>query len=364
MSSDTMSVEVRDYVAGVRAALSDLPVEDVEEFTTGMEADLAERLAEPGDGTLRDRLGDPEVYAAELRSAAGLPPRVAGVVGKKHVGERVSDWWAGVSGSVLDALPWLRDLRPVWWAVRGFSLAALPAMMIGAPITWLGLLGAAVSVAAGLLARNGKLTGEWVGPIRVIGNVLAVLLLPFAFILFVERGSYSESAYPDSQPAFGPGIWNNGEPVTTLYGYDETGRRIDTVRLYDQHGREIRVDPWHVQQYLSPEDRSLAFDPQTGEPQLDDAVFPLRWGSHTGWEGIPLEHGWDPPVAITPLPGPVPSAEASPSPTPTATATASPAPSGTAAPTASASPSGAPGATQTSPGSGAAATPTPTATSR
>lgn len=40
--------EVRDYVARVRAALADLPAEDVDEFTTGMEADLAERLAEPG----------------------------------------------------------------------------------------------------------------------------------------------------------------------------------------------------------------------------------------------------------------------------------------------------------------------------
>lgn len=63
--NDTMSTEVREYVTRVRAALSDLPVADVEEFTTGMEADLAERLAEPGEGTLSDRLGSPEVYAAE-----------------------------------------------------------------------------------------------------------------------------------------------------------------------------------------------------------------------------------------------------------------------------------------------------------
>ncbi len=94
--NDTVAMEVRDYVVGVRAALADLPPEDVEEFTTGMEADLAERLAEPGDGTLRDRLGEPDAYAAELRSAAGLPPRAALVQSKKPVAQRLSDRWASL----------------------------------------------------------------------------------------------------------------------------------------------------------------------------------------------------------------------------------------------------------------------------
>lgn len=38
------STDVRAYVVRVRAALSDLPTEDVEELTQGMEADLTVRI--------------------------------------------------------------------------------------------------------------------------------------------------------------------------------------------------------------------------------------------------------------------------------------------------------------------------------
>lgn len=334
--NSTVSGEVQDYVLEVRAALADLPVEDVEEFTTGMEADLAERLAEPGEGTLRDRLGDPDAYAAELRSAAGLPPRVAGVEAKKPAAERLSAWWTGVSGQVLSEAPWLRDLRPLWWALRGFILAVVPSQMFGVSIVSLGLLGAAVSVALGLMARHGTLAGEWVGPVRVIGNLTALVLLPIAFVAFLDRGSYSEESYAEPQYSSAPGIWNNGEPVMNIYAYDESGHRLDRVRLFDQQNKPLTIDPSMLMEGLTGEEHSSAFDPKTGGPTFDRTVFPVRWGSGTGWEGIPTEGRWDPPVAITPLPGPVPSVEASP--TPSAT----------------------PQATQTSPGTGATATPTPT----
>ena len=67
--------DVRAYVLAVRAWLGDLPADEVEDLTAGMEADLAERAAESG-GPLGGLLGQPEAYAAELRAAAGLPPRV------------------------------------------------------------------------------------------------------------------------------------------------------------------------------------------------------------------------------------------------------------------------------------------------
>ena len=66
--------DVQAYVRAVRAWLGDLPADEVEDLTAGMEADLAERAAESG-GPLGGLLGEPEAYAAELRSAAGLPPR-------------------------------------------------------------------------------------------------------------------------------------------------------------------------------------------------------------------------------------------------------------------------------------------------
>ena len=68
---------VAAYVREVRAELTDLPAEDVDDLTGGMEADLSELAAESG-GDLIGRLGSPRLYAAELRAAAGLPERVAG----------------------------------------------------------------------------------------------------------------------------------------------------------------------------------------------------------------------------------------------------------------------------------------------
>jgi len=350
--NSTVSTEVRDYVAQVRAALADLPVEDVEEFTTGMEADLAERLAEPGEGTLRDRVGEPDAYAAELRSAAGLPARSDALQTSTSAAERLSLWWSGVSSSILTPMPWLRDLRPVWWLVRGFSLGSVPAIILGVSITWFGLMGAVVSVAAGLLARHGKLTAEWVKPVRVILNIVAVLLLPLAFVMFVDRvDPYANEVYSNEAVPSGTGLANNGEPVANIYAYDETGRRIDKVRLLDQNGRALQVGEDFVYQTDDVEALDRLRDPVTGEITVPRDVFPLRWNSRSGWERMGGTD-WEPPMAITPLPGPVPSVEVSPTPAPSSTPTpgAGVSPSPTATPT----------APPTSPSSGVSATPTPT----
>ena len=89
-SASDSAAQVQEYVSAVRAALSDLSLEEVEDLTAGMDADLGELLAERG-GTLEVALGSPQAYAAELRTAAGLPaacacclhpPPCAEVIGK------------------------------------------------------------------------------------------------------------------------------------------------------------------------------------------------------------------------------------------------------------------------------------------
>ena len=349
MTNDTMSAAVRDYVMQVRTALADLPAEDVEEFTTGMEADLAERLAEPGEGTLGDRLGTPEVYAAELRSAAGLPQRVAIVPTRVSAGERISAGWSRLSGQVLAAAPWLSDLRPLWWAVRGFTLAAVPMWIMGGPTVFYGMIGSILSVVLGLLVGQGVLRGGWIASVRVIGNVAAVLLLPIAFVVLVDRAPISSDVYgANPQASYGPGagLTNDGEQVGNLYAYDETGRRIDKVRLLDQNGRAVKLSEDFVYQSGDQDALDTLRDPRTGELAVARDVFPLRWNDRTGWERFG-DSEWEPPLAITPLPGPVPEVSAGPEPTVTPTPTGSP------------SPTASPQATQTSPGTGATATPTP-----
>lgn len=349
--NETVSGEVREYVVGVRAALGDLAPEDVEEFTLGMEADLGERLAEPGEGTLRDRVGEPAAYAAELRSAAGLPPRAAVVEARESVGQRVSARWRQSSTQLLDVAPWLRDLRPLWWAARGFALAALPCLVLGVGIFWLGVLGALASVATGLLARHGRLAGGWVAPVRIAVNLVAVILLPVALLLLVD-GASRRADVSSADPQYGStaGLTNNGEQVTNLYAYDETGRRVDKVRLLDQNGATVRVGEDFVYQSGDLDALDQLRDPRSGEVMVARDIFPLRWDDRTGWEAFG-DSGWQPPLAIQPLPGPVPSVQVDVLPD-SGPEPASPLP----VPTPRPSPSG----PTTSPSAGVSATSTPT----
>ncbi|SFO81233.1 Uncharacterized membrane protein [Amycolatopsis arida] len=76
MSSQTPAA-VRDYLARMRTALSDLPDAEVEEIVDDVRPHLAEIGAELGENArldqLVERLGAPESYAAELRAAGDYP---------------------------------------------------------------------------------------------------------------------------------------------------------------------------------------------------------------------------------------------------------------------------------------------------
>jgi hypothetical protein len=67
------STAAADYANAVRAALADLPHDQVHAIVDGLDEHLAEITAD-GTTELAESLGPPEAYAAELRAAAGLPP--------------------------------------------------------------------------------------------------------------------------------------------------------------------------------------------------------------------------------------------------------------------------------------------------
>lgn len=62
------------FLTRMRAALSDLPPAEVDELLEDTEEHVRELAREHGEDQLELRLGSPEGYAAELRSAAGYPP--------------------------------------------------------------------------------------------------------------------------------------------------------------------------------------------------------------------------------------------------------------------------------------------------
>jgi hypothetical protein len=62
--------DVDAYLAAVRAALTDLPAAERDDLVAEVEASLLDAASE--GGPIAARLGPPEEFAAELRSAAGL----------------------------------------------------------------------------------------------------------------------------------------------------------------------------------------------------------------------------------------------------------------------------------------------------
>lgn len=75
------------YVDAVRSALADLPADDLAEIVDDVrdhvEQVAAERGEDPSPAQLEERLGTPAAYAAELRSAAGYPPRPGAATGSR-----------------------------------------------------------------------------------------------------------------------------------------------------------------------------------------------------------------------------------------------------------------------------------------
>ena len=236
----SVPADVADFVTRVRAALADLPPDDVDELTAGLAADLADARAEAPNGW-REGVGSPEAYAAELRSAAGLPPR--GPVADPTPLDGLRQWWASlathpVAGRVQREA---HDLAPAWWVIRG----GLGGLVVSWGLLGLGLknplailtagLGAAVSVWLGRHLRAGAGSG-W----RLASAVCTILALWVGFVLASVSNplgvhDFGAETYVPQE------LMNQGEQVTELYGFDGEGRRVDGLRVFDQSGRPLTV---------------------------------------------------------------------------------------------------------------------------
>ena len=338
--SRTVRPEVATFVAQVRACLSDLSPEEVEELTGGLDADLEERLEDSGPGTAPPDLGDPAAYAAELRAAAGLPPRGAGG-GRRAAGPglltRVRTAVAREATPLVEALqrqPWwpqFREsvvaLRPAWWLARAWvawwllvdvttgSSHLLPGGF--GPFVLLALaVGISVALGRGLLDRRLRLDRSWAPVLlRTLNVVAAVLLLP----ALSSVGPRVETVYDSSMGPQVQGLSLDGVPVRNVYAYDAQGRPIPLVQLYDQNGRPLDVrhdpytDPFEQQAYTDVEGQPVA-------PFVDDRsrnrwnVFPLPAASYPeplwGEDGTPtatassvVTQPAPPLVAVPPITG-------------------------------------------------------------
>jgi hypothetical protein len=251
----TAQDEINLYVFAVRAALGDLPESLRDELLEDLPEHLAE-VAADGEGSLTDRLGSPEAYAADLRTTANYvggfpdPPkhtdqfremRDLALARLNTVDVRLGPLFGAAKASEFLVL-----LRPAWWVLRGYLAAMVVAWLLddsGQPIGLLPRIGGSEAVALLLLAA-GVLASIWFGrrslelsawPQRALwaGSVVLVLV---ALAGFSQADSSSRDAnYTDVN------YDNPYGSVEDLFVYDEQGRLVTNARIFDQNGSPLRL---------------------------------------------------------------------------------------------------------------------------
>ena len=249
MTTTTVSTEITQFAQRVRAELADLPEDDLEDLTDGLEADLAESLDE--DSTRE--LPDPVAYALELRTAAGLPPltqpgqgfrgAIRGMTsGLRATGHQMAE---SLRGNPMTAgmLGFAEALRPTWWVLRAWVAYWLLAAFFGseaglAPSGFWWLVLAALIVVSVQFGR-GRWRAKGVPTLLVVGNVLAAIVVVPVLASASSWSGPSEISVTSGPMLNGTGATLDGSPVTNFFAYGEDGKMLTGVQLFDQDGRPV-----------------------------------------------------------------------------------------------------------------------------
>lgn len=291
-----VSSAVAEFASAVRAALSDLGPDEIDDLTDGLEADLTDHLADADAG----ELGDPGAYAEELRGAAGLPHRASASVVRPTPWRGVIDALRRTPDEVAatfrefaaehPSLGRLRDflvsLRPLWWLFRAAVVAALVINVVtpgwGLPITGVTIaVGIAAIVLSVQFGRGKWLPFAWMRGLLLVLNIILVVAAPFIVAgtaMAINNGWYSQmNADGSSSDLSGSGLLENGNRVSNIFAYDAQGNPLAGVQLYDQDGQPLSLQG----------DPGAGFDAISENSILvpSDAV-----SGRAGWNVVPLEH--------------------------------------------------------------------------
>lgn len=253
MTAPVTSPEAVAFLDAVRQELADLPADERTELLEDLEQHLLAVQAEGDERSLTTRLGTAADYAAELRAAAGLPPRESLVRRRRSLPVRRKLTQLLASPSVREVRGFLPTLLPAWWVLRGYLVVLLPCLWnisgsrdfpVPAPLGSKALGVAAVLGAVVLSVTIGR--RRLPRPVTVLIAVLDLALAVAALgilrdaphRLAVRRVVHV--ATPDPSYRFSPLITQRG-PVTDIYPYAADGTPLTGVLLYDQDGRPLQT---------------------------------------------------------------------------------------------------------------------------
>ena len=249
--------QARDYLTAVEQQLDDLPAEERTALVEDLALHLEAMAAEDDDRPLAVRLGDPVAYAADLRSAAGLPARPEAPSGARAFGLRQRLARTAATPAVREVRRLLGELRPAWWVLRGYLLVFVLSAAevdyasdfpiptpLDSPVLGLMLVAAAV---AGSVTLGRLRLSRAVGAVVTVAGVALVLLASVVWNVATDPGvsyvdSYDPMYDPAAQQAMGeyPLLSRYG-PVTDVLPYAADGTPLEGVLLYDQDGRPLEV---------------------------------------------------------------------------------------------------------------------------
>jgi len=250
------TADVAAYLAAVRSSLHDLPEAERDDLVAEVEASLVETAGE--GGSISARLGPPEEFAAELRSAAGLHESSAPERRPSQLALFAQRIASDPRGAQMRSIA--RELAPIWWVARGYLTVGglayildanwstqypVPQVGIGGPgtgETGLALIVVAtiVSVWAGLwMRRHGSpFSRFW----AVVNAALVLAIIPVTLDVTDTRAQellFAMSYAPVTQVT--PGLTDDGVPIDNIYPYTRDGKLLHDVLLYDGRGRPIEI---------------------------------------------------------------------------------------------------------------------------
>ena len=309
MPDSNQANDVVTYAAAVRAALTHLPEAERESLLEDLESHLEEVASESGL-PLRARLGEPEDYAEELRSAYGAASVQANPKPPRLFRERSRALIQGVLGTrtYREMRALLPELRAGWWVLRAYLAVLILAFIfrdggnlrpIPNPFSRLGLLQIVATVIAIVisvrLGRRGMPAGRvWRGGAVAVNVAIAVVALP----VLVSMGTGYDYSWSPSTDQYLSSVSAGYYPnFTNIYPYSKDGKPLRDVLLYDQDGRP-----------LLPAQSGLITDVPIGADGLPiPNSYPLNQRGPNGDAVLPPRVALPPQRASSPSPSPTPS---------------------------------------------------------